>query len=112
MTLLGEHPGIRFQAPGPATAPAPAEWRGDARDEVRLLVARRDGIVHTRFREIPAHLERGDLRTAMHQRAYPGEDISDRPLPETVIPHLLSLVTSDRPTGRYQVAELVAEVIR
>ena len=54
----------------------------------------------------------GDLRTAMHQRAFPGEDISDRPLPETVVPHLLSLVASDRPTGRYQVAELVAEIIR
>jgi NAD(P)-dependent dehydrogenase (short-subunit alcohol dehydrogenase family) len=54
----------------------------------------------------------GDLRTAMHQRAFPGEDISDRPLPETVVPHLLSLVTSHRPTGRYQVAELVAGIIR
>jgi len=61
MTLLGEHPGIRFQAPDAATAPAPAEWRGDARDDVRLLVARPEGIVHTRFRQIPAHLERGDL---------------------------------------------------
>jgi len=61
MTLLGEHPGIRFQAPDATIAPAPAEWRGQARDEVRLLVARRDGIVHTSFREIPAHLERGDL---------------------------------------------------
>jgi NAD(P)-dependent dehydrogenase (short-subunit alcohol dehydrogenase family) len=28
----------------------------------------------------------GDLRTAMHQAAYPGEDISDRPLPEVTLP--------------------------
>ena len=48
----------------------------------------------------------------MHQRAFPGEDISDRPLPETVVPHLLSLVTSDRPTGRYRLADLVAEMVR
>src|SRR3954453_7579551 len=34
----------------------------------------------------------GDLRTDMHQRAFPGEDISDRPLPESVVPHLLSLI--------------------
>ena len=61
MTLLGEHPTIRFQAPGTATAPAPAEWRGRARDEVRLLVARPDGVVHSRFRDLPAHLGRGDL---------------------------------------------------
>ena len=66
MTLLGEHPGIRFQAPDATTAPAPAEWRGDARDEVRLLVARRDGIVHTRFRQIPLAPRAG--RPARRQR--------------------------------------------
>jgi len=54
----------------------------------------------------------GDLRTAMHQRAFPGEDISDRPLPETVVPDLLRLLTGDRPSGRYRVADLVAEVAR
>jgi NAD(P)-dependent dehydrogenase (short-subunit alcohol dehydrogenase family) len=54
----------------------------------------------------------GDLRTAMHQQAFPGEDISDRPLPEAVVPRLLSLVTSDRPSGRYQVAALATEVAR
>jgi NAD(P)-dependent dehydrogenase (short-subunit alcohol dehydrogenase family) len=54
----------------------------------------------------------GDLRTAMHQRAFPGEDISDRPLPETVVPHLLALLTGDRPSGRYRVADLVAEMTR
>lgn len=47
----------------------------------------------------------GDLRTAMHQRAFPGEDISDRPLPETVVPRLLALVTGDRPSGRYRAAD-------
>ena len=61
MTLLAEQPGVRFPAPDDTTAPAPAEWRGYARDEVRLLVARPDGIVHTRFRGIADHLERGDL---------------------------------------------------
>lgn len=48
----------------------------------------------------------GDLRTAMHQAAFPGEDISDRPLPETVVPHVLRLVTDDLPSGRYRAAEL------
>ncbi len=52
----------------------------------------------------------GDLRTRMHQAAYPGEDISDRPLPETVVPALLDLVASDRPSGRYRVADLQGEV--
>ncbi len=53
----------------------------------------------------------GDLRTAMHQAAFPGEDISDRPDPVTVVPAFLALIGSERPSGRYRAAELVgAEV--
>ena len=48
----------------------------------------------------------GDLRTAMHQAAFPGEDISDRPEPATVVPHLLRLVTGDVPSGRHRAADL------
>jgi NAD(P)-dependent dehydrogenase (short-subunit alcohol dehydrogenase family) len=48
----------------------------------------------------------GDLRTAMHQAAFPGEDISDRPEPDTVVPHLVDLVESRRPSGRIRVADL------
>lgn len=44
----------------------------------------------------------GDMRTAMHQEAFPGEDISDRPLPEVSVPGLLMLLTGDYPSGRYQ----------
>ncbi len=43
----------------------------------------------------------GDMRTQMHQEAYPGEDISDRPLPEVSVPGLLELLTDSRPSGRY-----------
>jgi len=50
----------------------------------------------------------GDMRTAMHQDAFPGEDIGDRPEPATVVPALLTLVTGDRPSGRYRAADLVA----
>jgi NAD(P)-dependent dehydrogenase (short-subunit alcohol dehydrogenase family) len=49
----------------------------------------------------------GDLRTAMHQAAYPGEDISDRPEPASVVPAFLSLVHSERPSGRYRASELI-----
>ncbi|MGH3472291.1 MAG: SDR family NAD(P)-dependent oxidoreductase [Nocardioidaceae bacterium] len=48
----------------------------------------------------------GDMRTDMHQAAFPGEDISDRPLPETVVPALLRLVDDDLPSGRYRSAVL------
>jgi NAD(P)-dependent dehydrogenase (short-subunit alcohol dehydrogenase family) len=48
----------------------------------------------------------GDMRTEMHQLAFPGEDISDRPEPETVVPALLRLVEGELPSGRYRAAEL------
>ncbi len=50
----------------------------------------------------------GDLRTAMHQRAFPGEDISDRPEPETAVPALLHLIDTRPASGRYRAAELPA----
>jgi NAD(P)-dependent dehydrogenase (short-subunit alcohol dehydrogenase family) len=48
----------------------------------------------------------GDMRTRMHQDAYPGEDISDRPPPGDRIPGLLALVDGALPSGRYRAAEL------
>ncbi len=44
----------------------------------------------------------GDMRTRMHQEAFPDEDISDRPPPEESVPGLLELLTDDLPSGRYQ----------
>ena len=43
----------------------------------------------------------GDMRTRMHQEAFPGEDISDRPLPEESVPVLIELLVGDLPGGRY-----------
>jgi NAD(P)-dependent dehydrogenase (short-subunit alcohol dehydrogenase family) len=48
----------------------------------------------------------GDMRTGMHQAAFPGEDISDRPLPEESVPGLIELLTGDLPSGRYAAREL------
>ncbi|WP_020644054.1 SDR family NAD(P)-dependent oxidoreductase [Amycolatopsis balhimycina] len=50
----------------------------------------------------------GDLRTAMHQRAFPGEDISDRPLPSSAVPAFLRLLDERPPSGRYRAADLLA----
>jgi len=52
----------------------------------------------------------GDLRTDMHQRAFPGEDISDRPLPESVVPAFVRLITERLPSGRYRAAHLLPAV--
>jgi NAD(P)-dependent dehydrogenase (short-subunit alcohol dehydrogenase family) len=50
----------------------------------------------------------GDMRTQMHQEAFPGEDISDRPLPETVVPSLRRLLDERPPSGRYRASQFVA----
>ena len=47
----------------------------------------------------------GDMRTDMHQAAFPGEDITDRPEPATVVPALLRLLDARPPSGRYRAAD-------
>jgi hypothetical protein len=42
------------------------------------------------------------MNTVMHQEAFPGEDISDRPPPEASVPPLLRILGTARPSGRYQ----------
>lgn len=70
-----------------------------ALDHVTLTYAAESGV--TAWAVDP-----GDMRTDMHQDAFPGEDISDRPLPETVVPHLLHLIESRPESGRYLAKEL------
>jgi NAD(P)-dependent dehydrogenase (short-subunit alcohol dehydrogenase family) len=52
----------------------------------------------------------GDMRTYMHQEAFPDEDISDRPLPEESVPGFIELLTGDLPSGRYDARVLAARV--
>ena len=52
----------------------------------------------------------GDMRTDMHQEAFPDEDISDRPLPEESVPGFIELLTGDLPSGRYDARALTARV--
>jgi NAD(P)-dependent dehydrogenase (short-subunit alcohol dehydrogenase family) len=49
----------------------------------------------------------GDMRTRMQQEAFPGEDISDRPLPEESVPGLIELLEGGLPSGRYEVRALI-----
>ena len=48
----------------------------------------------------------GDMRTEMHQAAFPGEDISDRPEPEAIVPALLRLIATRPPSGRVRAGDL------
>ena len=53
----------------------------------------------------------GDLRTDMHQAAFPGEDISDRALPEVRVPALIDLLEGDLPSGRYTAASMRPAIV-
>lgn len=58
-------------------------------------------------------IDPGDMRTAMHQAAFPGEDISDRPLPGTVaVPGIVALLRAAPPSGRYRAADFATAVAR
>jgi NAD(P)-dependent dehydrogenase (short-subunit alcohol dehydrogenase family) len=65
----------------------------------RILAAERPGLrVYS--------VDPGDMRTQMHQDAFPGEDISDRPPPEASVPGLMVLIEGELPSGRYAAREL------
>ncbi len=54
----------------------------------------------------------GDMRTQMHQEAFPGEDISDRPSPEEVaLPGILNLIENNMPSGRYTASSIAATAL-
>ena len=53
----------------------------------------------------------GDMRTRMHQEAFPGEDISDRPPPEDSVPGLLALIEGALPSGRYRAKDLPVQAV-
>lgn len=51
----------------------------------------------------------GDMRTRMQQEAFPGQDISDRPEPETVVPAFMELMSARPPSGRYRASDRIAK---
>ena len=73
MTTLTEHSRVRFRVPAEATAAAPPEVRGRSRDDVRMLVARPDGLQHRRFSDLADQLEPGDLVVVNNSATVNGE---------------------------------------
>ena len=71
MTLLTETPHTHFEAS--TFAPQPAEQRGLERDQVRLLVGTPDGLSHATFRDLPDHLQPGDVLVVNTSATVPGE---------------------------------------
>jgi S-adenosylmethionine:tRNA ribosyltransferase-isomerase len=73
VTALSERPGVRFRNPDEATAASPPEARGGSREDVRLLVARPEGLRHRRFGDLADELAPGDLVVVNNSATVNGE---------------------------------------
>jgi NAD(P)-dependent dehydrogenase (short-subunit alcohol dehydrogenase family) len=103
---LRRHGGAVLNITSDAAVEAYAGWGGYGAAKAALEQAS-----HVLAAEEPAirvwWVDPGDLRTQMHQEAFPGEDISDRPLPEAVTPAFVRLISERMPSGRYRAADLM-----
>jgi len=99
--LLRSSTGTVVSVTSDASVEAYAGWGGYGSSKAAL-----DQLVRVLGAEEPEMrfyaFDPGDMRTDMHQAAYPGEDISDRPWPEAVVPALNRLLASGAPSGRYR----------
>jgi NAD(P)-dependent dehydrogenase (short-subunit alcohol dehydrogenase family) len=99
LPALRDHGGAVVNVSSDAAVEAYAGWGGYGAAKAAV-----EQVSHVLAVEEPKlrvwWVDPGDLRTQMHAEAFPGEDISDRPLPSTVTPALLDLVTARPPSGR------------
>ena len=107
LPLLAEGGGVVFNVSSDAAVEAYEGWGGygsakAALDHVTAVLA----VEEPRVRAYS--FDPGDMRTTMHQQAFPDEDISDRPEPESVVPALLRLLDERPPSGRYRASDLLA----
>lgn len=104
LPLLSEHAAVLNISSDAAVEPYPG-WGGYGSAKAAL-----DHLSAIMAAEHPAlsvyAVDPGDMRTEMHQAAFPGEDISDRPEPETAVPALLRLLDERPPNGRYRARAL------
>jgi NAD(P)-dependent dehydrogenase (short-subunit alcohol dehydrogenase family) len=80
-------------------------WGGYGSSKAALeQISRVMGAEHPEMRVYA--VDPGDMNTQMHQEAFPGEDISDRPPPEASVPGLMALIEGELPSGRYWARDL------
>jgi NAD(P)-dependent dehydrogenase (short-subunit alcohol dehydrogenase family) len=105
LPLLRAHGGTVIDITSDAAVEGYAGWGGygsskAALEQLSNVLAAEEPQVHVYW------FDPGDMRTTMHQAAFPGEDISDRPLPETVVPALRRLLRTAPPSGRFRAGDL------
>jgi NAD(P)-dependent dehydrogenase (short-subunit alcohol dehydrogenase family) len=111
LPALRRHGGAVLSITSDAAVEAYAGWGGygaakAALEQASNVLAAEENVVRVWW------VDPGNLRTRMHQQAFPGEDISDRPLPDTVTPAFLRLISQRLPNGRYRAAELMPSGVR
>ena len=85
--LLAERRGLIVNITSDAATGAYPGWGPYGASKAALELLTRTLATELRDRGVSAVIvDPGDMRTRMHQEAFPGEDISDRPLPEVTVP--------------------------
>jgi len=111
LPLLEESGGAVLDLTSDASVEAYETWGGYGSSKAAL-----DQLSAVFAEEHPAirvwAFDPGDMRTRMHQDAFPGEDVSDRPEPETVVPAVLRLLRERPPSGRVRASDLLEGVVR
>jgi NAD(P)-dependent dehydrogenase (short-subunit alcohol dehydrogenase family) len=104
---LGRRRGIIVNITSDAAVEAYEGWGGYGTTKAALdHLGRVLAVEHPEVRVLT--VDPGDMRTRMHQDAFPGEDISDRPPPEeSAVPGIVALLERDTPSGRYQAAHAI-----
>ena len=100
LPLLCRHRGTVVNVTSDAAVEAYPGWGGYGASKAAL--DHLSAVLAVEHPELTVHaFDPGDMRTDMHQAAFPGEDISDRPTPEEAVPALLHLLDStERPDHR------------
>jgi NAD(P)-dependent dehydrogenase (short-subunit alcohol dehydrogenase family) len=85
--LLAERRGLIVNITSDAARGAYPGWGPYGATKAALELLTRTLSAELRERGVSAVIvDPGDMRTRMHQQAFPGEDISDRPLPDVTAP--------------------------
>lgn len=110
LPALTEHAGVIVNVTSDAAVQAYPGWGGygsskAALDQLSAVLGAEASVRVYAF-------DPGDMRTEMHQAAFPGEDISDRAEPESVVPALLRLLDTRPASGRYRAADLLTSGVR
>lgn len=107
LPLLREVKGVVVNITSDAAIEGYAGWGGYG--SAKAALSQMSNVLAAEEPDIAVYwFDPGDMNTQMHQEAFPGEDISDRPAPETSIPPLLDLLQRRPPSGHYQASRLLA----